>query len=181
VTLRKETVYLAPLGTEDLPILWRWINDRDLVLFNSPYRPVSEAQHGEWFERMSRASDAVTFGIRLIDGDRLIGTTQLTGIHPVHRSAELQIRIADPADRGRGLGTEAVTLLLDLAFRDLNLNRVGLHVFAANAAAVRAYEKCGFVREGLLRQAAHIDGQYVDVAVLGVLRSEHERRAQADS
>ena len=70
---------------------------------------------------------------------------------------------------------EAVRLLLDFAFRDLNLHRVYLHVFDTNAAAIRIYEKVGFVREGVLRQAAHIDGRYVDVMVMSILREEYAR------
>ena len=94
---------------------------------------------------------------------RLIGSCQLHGIHPVHRSAELQIRIGEAGERGRGHGTEAVTLLVDFAFRDLNLRRVALHVLATNERALKMYERIGFVREGVLREAAHVDGEYVDV------------------
>lgn len=173
--LASEHIRLTPVLEQDLPTLFGWINDRDQVLFNAPYRPVTEAQHRAWFDDQVRSQSTVLFAIRVIDGDRLIGTTQLLHIHPVHRTTELQIRIGDPADRGRGLGTEAVRLLLDFAFRDLNLHRVGLHVLATNTGAIRVYEKCGFRREGLLREAAHIDGQAVDLVLLGVLRSELAR------
>ena len=91
----------------------------------------------------------------------------------VHRSAELQIRLGEAAERGQGYGTEVVRLLLDFAFKDLNLHRVYLHVFSTNTAVIRVYEKVGFVREGLLRKAAHINGAYVDVLVMGILREEY--------
>ncbi len=110
------------------------------------------------------------FGIRLLEGGSLIGTCQLHAIDPIHRTAELQIRIA-PSHHGQGYGTEAVGLLLDHAFKDLNLHRVQLHVFATNARAIRVYEKAGFAREGVLLEAAYIDGKYVDVVVMGVLRA----------
>jgi len=170
-----DQVRLAPLRQDDLPALWAWINDRELVVFNAPYRPVSEAQHRAWFDDVARSRTTVVFGIRTVDGDRLIGTAQLHAIHPVHRSAELQIRIGDAAERGRGLGTAAVEQLLDFGFRDLNLHRIGLHVLADNAAALRVYEKCGFQREGVLREAAHIDGKLVDLVILGLLRSDRAR------
>jgi diamine N-acetyltransferase len=94
----------------------------------------------------------------------------LLNINWRHRSGELQIRIGDAASRGRGLGTEAVRLLCDFGFADLNLHRIYLHVFASNSRAIGAYEKAGFVREGLLRQAAYIDGQWVDVVLMGLIR-----------
>ena len=63
-------------------------------------------------------------------------------------------------------------LLLDRAFDDLGLQRVGLEVFPSNERAIRSYEKAGFRREGTLRQAALIDGERTDVIVMGALREE---------
>jgi RimJ/RimL family protein N-acetyltransferase len=47
-------------------------------------------------------------------------------------------------------------------------------VFAGNGPAIAVYEKCGFVREGVLRAAAFVDGHREDVVVMAVLRSEWE-------
>jgi RimJ/RimL family protein N-acetyltransferase len=153
----------------------QWINDRDQVIFNASYKPVNESQHQAWFEAIQQRSDTVIFGIRLITDDRLIGTCQLHGISCVHRGAELQIRLTAD-DRGKGYGSEAVQLLLQFGFRDLNLNRVYLQVFETNSRAIAVYEKVGFVREGTLRQAAYVNGEYCGVIVMGILREDYERR-----
>jgi RimJ/RimL family protein N-acetyltransferase len=166
-------IRLAPLSEEDLPSLWDWINDRELVHFNAPYKPVHKIDHQKWFESISNRKDMVIFGIRLIENDLLIGTCQLHSIHPIHRTAELQIRIGTVKEQGKGYGTKAVRLLLDFAFKDLNLRRVFLHVFSSNTRAISAYENAGFKREGLLRQDAFIDNGYVDVVVMGILREEY--------
>jgi len=163
-----DRVKLGPLLEDDSNTLFDWINDRDLVLYNAPFHPIDSTSHREWFDAIRKRKDVSVFAIR--NPERLIGTCQLHTIDPIHRSAELQIRIGVEGDRGRGIGTEAVRLLLHHGFHDLNLNRVFLHVFAGNERAIRAYEKVGFKREGILRQAAHIDGRYVDVLVMGVVR-----------
>lgn len=173
--LTGKLIRLAPLRDEDVPQLLPWINDRDTALWSAPYRPVSESDHREWAKGVMASSDRVFFVIRRASDDRVVGTCQLHSIHPVHRIAELQIRIGEAADRGHGLGSEAVRLLLRFAFEDLNLHRVQLHVFADNVAAICVYEKAGFVREGVLRQAAHIGGKYVDVVVMGILREDYAR------
>lgn len=165
-------IRLAPLVQSDSPTLFAWINDRELVLYNAPYRPVGEAAHRQWFENVQSRRDCVLFGIRLLEDDRLIGTCQLNTIDPLHRSASLQIRIGDTAMRDRGLGTEAVRLLLRHGFVDLNLHRIELSVFGDNPRARRAYEKAGFVAEGKRRQAAWIDGAYRDLELMAILRSE---------
>lgn len=166
-------IALAPVTHDDLAAMFGWINDRDHVLSNAPYKPISESQHEEWFAAVRQRTDLVLFAIRLLETSKLIGSCQLHNISEIHRNAELQIRLGDASERGKGLGTEAVKLLLSFAFNDLNLHRVYLHVFKTNTAAIRSYEKAGFVREGVLRQAAHINGDYVDVLVMGVLREEH--------
>jgi UDP-4-amino-4,6-dideoxy-N-acetyl-beta-L-altrosamine N-acetyltransferase len=173
--LTGKLVYLAPLRDEDLPLLFAWINDRDTALWNAPYHPVSESDHRVWAGAVAAAANRTFFVVKRKGDDRTVGACQLHSIHPVHRSAELQIRIGEAADRGHGFGSEALQLLLKFAFEDLNLHRVQLQVFASNAAALRVYERAGFVREGTLRQAAHIDGQYVDVVVMGILREDHAR------
>lgn len=172
--LKSKQVILTPLIEEDLPVLYDWINQREQVLFNAPYKPVHFSQHRNWFESVTQRNDMVIFGIRLVENNRLVGTCQLHSIHPVHRSAELQIRLGLVEAHGHGYGTEAICLLLDFAFRDINLHRVFLHVFASNAAAIRIYEKAGFKREGLLRDAAYINSEYCDIIVMGILRKEYK-------
>lgn len=171
--LKSSHVALTPLMPEDMPLLFDWINDREQVLFNSSYKPVHWEQHKEWFEAIQGRADMVIFGIRLHDTNKLIGSCQLHGIHQIHRSAELQIRLGDISERGHGYGSEAVHLLLNFGFKDLNLHRIYLHVFAANTAAIKTYEKTGFMYEGLLRQSAFIDNNYMDMIVMSILREDY--------
>ena len=165
---------LRPLRREDSELLYQWIVDRKLLVLNAPYLPVSEVDHEAWVESMLvKRTDLVMFVIEDLATGRAIGTCQLYGINWIHRNAELQIRIGDIAAQSRGLGVQAVNLLVDFGFKDLNLHRIYLHVFATNTRAIRAYEKCGFAREGVLRQAAHVDGGFVDVLSMALLRSDH--------
>lgn len=172
--MRGEQVSLGPLASADAAALWRWINDRTLVLNNAPYRPIHEGTHRDWFAQITSRTDAVIFAIRALPDDVLIGVCQLHSIHPIHRSAELQIRIGEAAWRGKGCGREAVSLLLETGFHDLNLRRIYLHVLAGNAAAIRLYRRAGFVEEGRLREAVCIGGRYEDLLVMGLLRRDIE-------
>jgi UDP-4-amino-4,6-dideoxy-N-acetyl-beta-L-altrosamine N-acetyltransferase len=161
-------VSLSSIRPEDSRTLFRWINDPETVRFNAAYRPVHWAGHEEWCRSLGASPDKQVFAIRL--EDRLIGVVQFIDIDPIHRSAELTIRIGEDGDRGCGYGTEALRLATEFAWRDLNLHRVWVRVFANNARAIAAYRKAGFVEEGTLREAAHIDGRYVDIGVFGMLR-----------
>lgn len=161
-------VNLRPIRHEDSALLYEWITDRDLVILNSSYWPVSQGDHEAWVEsRLTRRSDLVVFVVE-DEARKPIGTCQLVGINWVHRSAELQIRIA-PGAQDRGLGTLAIASLCDFGFKDLGLHRISLSVWATNRRAIRAYEKAGFRREGLLSQAAFVDGRFEDVIVMGLI------------
>lgn len=166
-------IMLCPLEEKDSPILFNWINLREDVVFNNPYKPVHEHQHKKWFESITCRSDVIIFAIRKIVDQKLIGTCQLNSINYIARSAELQIRIGASEERGQGFGTEATDLLLFFAFNDLNLNRVSLTVYAGNERAVKTYQKTGFKEEGLLRQADFVDGKYVDLIVMSILKNEY--------
>jgi RimJ/RimL family protein N-acetyltransferase len=168
-------IRLTALAAADAKAMFQWINDRDLVLRSAPFKPVSEARHRAWFEQVQRRDDVAIFGIRLHDSDKLIGYCQLRGIDPVHRSAELQIRLGAKGEWGKGYGTEAVTQLLRFAFKDRNLNRVYLHVLSSNAPAIRIYRKAGFRNEGLMKAAAFIDGRFVDVLLMALLNPSGKR------
>src|SRR5437870_1931466 len=135
--LKSARVALTPLTLADSPALWQWINDREQVLFNSAYKPVPEWEHQAWFDSIRQQENVFIFGIRIFETDQLIGSCQLHSINSVNRTAELQIRLGCPDERGKGYGTEAVRLLLQFAFTDLNLNRVYLHVFADNTRAIQ--------------------------------------------
>lgn len=162
-------IKLTLLEEHDIPILFQWINDRELVILNAPYRSISWEEHLSWFKSIRKKDNVRIFAIRFKENNQLIGTCQLLNIHPTHRAAELQIRIGEPRYRGLGYGGKALRQLLQFGFKELNLQRIYLHVFATNIPAIKAYEKIGFVQEGLLRKAAFIEGQYLDVIVMGYL------------
>lgn len=170
--LTNGSIKLKSVSTEDLPVLFEWINDRELALFSAPYKPVSFKEHAEWFDDLQTCNDKVIFGIYRKESNKIIGTCQLMNINNIHRTAELKIRIGDREYRGKGFGKDAVYLLLKFAFMDLNLNRICLHTFSNNNRAIRLYKKIGFVQEGVLRQSAYIDGSYLDIVAMGILKTE---------
>jgi RimJ/RimL family protein N-acetyltransferase len=152
-----ERVRLTALRDEDSDRLFTWINDRELVVSSAPFRPVARADHDAWFAAIRQRSDVRIFGIRLMDSGELIGSCQLHSIDG--GSAELQIRVGERDQQGRGHGREAVELLLRHAFGELGLQRVTLHVFESNAAARAVYRKTGFREATGPRETVKVEGR----------------------
>ena len=87
-------------------------------------------------------------------------------------SASLKMAIGDPAERGKGYGSDALQLILRFAFRELNLYRLSAVVGEDNPAALRFFMQYGFVEEVRRRKALMRDGQTWDSIHLGMLRDE---------
>jgi RimJ/RimL family protein N-acetyltransferase len=165
-----ERVHLTALRDEDSDRLFAWINDRELVVTSSPFRPVPRAEHDAWFTAIREREDVRIFGIRLVDTDELIGSCQLHSIDP-EGSAQLQIRIGERHEQGRGYGREAVELLLRQAFGPLGLQRVTLHVFESNAPARAVYDKTGFRQEPGPIEQVEVEGRRERVLRMAVGRA----------
>ncbi|MBU0713479.1 GNAT family N-acetyltransferase [bacterium] len=104
--------------------------------------------------------------------DKAIGQTAFFRIDSVSRSAIFYIALLDKSKWSQGLGTEATQLMVEYGFNTLNLHRIQLHVFIDNRAAIHIYEKIGFKKEGVLREAMYHHGKYCDFLVMGCLKSE---------
>jgi RimJ/RimL family protein N-acetyltransferase len=77
-----------------------------------------------------------------------------------------------PTYRGRGIGSAAQALLVDLFFSHTTTNRVEAYTDVDNVLEQRALEAAGFQREGLIRGAQWRDGMYRDGFLYAILRGD---------
>lgn len=117
------------------------------------------------------------FWIRTLADDKPIGLTGFW-VNWNNQSAWFWIGIGEADYRSKGYGTDTTRLMINYGFRELGLYRIGLGVFAYNVRAKRAYEKAGFVTEGIARSALYRDGQRHDIYSMAILRPEWEQMIQ---
>ena len=176
LVLQDSGVSLRPLVEEDVPLLARWFFDPEVLRWlqiseDPPHLRTAEAIH-ERFEMMR--DDPFTEVWRIDTEGRPIGEIELVGIHELQRRAEMHLSIGEKDVWGRGHGPRAVRLVLYHAFENLRLRRVFAMADADNARVIRLFEKCGFTKEGLLREHRLRHGRPVDMVVMGVLGREYE-------
>jgi RimJ/RimL family protein N-acetyltransferase len=174
--MQGKLVRLRGYEKSDVDALMRWFADEEVTDLLGPINvPVTRAQQESMIARVTGPdSPERAFVIESLDG-KAIGDCGLRGFNWINRYAELFITIGDKSFWGRGYGSDAVRLLLRLAFDKLNLHSVWLTTLATNERAIRCYEKCGFKRQGLFRENSYVRGRFVDVVAMGILRSEYER------
>ena len=167
------TISLHPLAPRHLERTRDWANDPELMHFLNRTSYVTEAEHREWFARIAQQSDCIYFAIETSDEHQHIGNIWLWDIDRRHQRAEVRVVIGEKARLGRGFGTEAISLISDYAFSQLNLHKVYAYVLSINPRARAAFEKAGFAVEGVLRQDRWTGDGFADVFFLGKLNEPH--------
>jgi RimJ/RimL family protein N-acetyltransferase len=167
------TVRLGVLSRDDVPKLTSWYQDAEyLRLYDSTQAlPKSEEQVARLVDDWQRQDGMLTFAIRMVDTNDLVGLVHLDGIERNHGVAGLSIGLG-PEYWNRGLGTEAMSLVMRYAFTEMNLFRLQLTVFEYNPRAQAVYRKLGFVHEGTFRQFLFRDGRRWDMYLMGILADE---------
>lgn len=169
-------IYLRPLEPEDATALLPWANDDEVTRFLLLWRPQTLADERAFIERARTHETNVTLAIALRRDDRLIGSAGFHVINLKDRTATFGIMIGDKREWGRGYGTEATQMMVDYGFDTLNLNRIDLRVTEYNPRGIGAYEKVGFIREGVLRSDTYREGRYWNTILMSILRDEWEAR-----
>jgi diamine N-acetyltransferase len=136
---------------------------------------------GRWDETRHRkeiAGTDCTYFVGLRQAEP-IGFAILRGWASPERVTLLKrIAVREP---GKGNGSTLLRLVIDEVFRTTEAHRLWLGVFPENLRARRAYEKIGFVAEGVARGSAFFGGVHRDELTMAILRPEWQALASRDS
>lgn len=178
VKLRKVTI-------DDAELYHTWRNDIEVMRNTNPSLDIYTIDATRDFieQVILGANTAKSYMMIEKENEKPIGITSLINIDDKNRNAECIIDIGEKDFWGKGYGSEALILLLNYAFLEMNLHRVYLRVFSFNKKAIRLYEKLGFSHEGTSREALFREGVWHDIVHMGQLQSEyfkqHENRRTA--
>lgn len=165
-------VAVDPEKAGPLWAIWRQNSEFARLLDMDPTVLHSGRATKEWIEKHLEDWLRYEFTIQTVDGARDIGFVGLEGNIETHADAFVGIGIGETEFWGKGCGTEAMRLILQYAFCELNLHRVSLDVFEYNTRAIASYQKAGFKVEGRMRRAVLRNGRRWDILYMGILREE---------
>jgi RimJ/RimL family protein N-acetyltransferase len=178
-------VILEGIEYENIEQMRQWRNDASMRRFFREFKDISKDKQEAWYkERGNNTNPAHIYfqimGMPSVGEDMnpecadiskrtLIGACGLHYIDWHLRSAEFGIFLG--TSRGGGKGKEALMLMCDYGFKELNLHKIWCEVYDNNVS-VNLYRKIGFKDEGILRDNYFHEGKYGNSFVLSVLENE---------
>ena len=143
--LQNDNIILRKLEPSDLPFLYAMENDSEAWTCSDMHNPISQQDLRDYL--------AATTGdiyldkqLRLIVQDRqgeTLGAVDLFDFDAHNAKAALGIYLK-PVARGKGIGAQAVSLLLEYASSFLHLHQVYALVSCSNLHSINLFERTGF-------------------------------------
>lgn len=170
-----KNLYLGPVSRKHIPRIAKWMNDIEVLKYLAQFpKKHTEETAKAFLEKSIKDLNSHYYGIYLNNG-KLIGSTDLTEVDGVHRTASLGIVIGEKEYWGKGYGTEAITLLVDYGFNVLNLNNIFLSLYDFNKRAYKCYEKVGFKIIGKRRKSRFLAGKYYNEIYMDILAKDFKK------
>ncbi|MEH1167008.1 GNAT family protein [Micromonospora sp. CPCC 205539] len=170
-----ERVTLRPFVDDDIATFRAAVADPEVArLTGSPSDDApDEERMRAWYGSRNSQTDRLDLAVVDRATGACVGEVVLNDWDRHNQSCNFRTLLV-AAGRDRGLGTEAVRLVVGYGFGQLGLHRISLEVFAFNPRARRVYEKVGFVAEGVLRQVLRDGDGWIDATVMSILAPEWE-------
>ncbi len=160
---------LRPMTVEDAPALRKWMGDESIYKYWGKKPSKAEKNPELLFEKEEKPTKSFHLGIELKECGEVIGDIWVYLIEQ-DRMASVAIRLSREY-HGLGLGTEALSAMTNFCFEKTQLQRLWTEVDVGNVASCRILEKCGYQREGLIRQGKMVN-TWCDYYIYGILASD---------
>ncbi|MFA6260118.1 MAG: GNAT family N-acetyltransferase [Bacteroidia bacterium] len=171
------SIYLREVRESDVnDHYYNWLNDPEINQFlETRYVPRSLENIRAFVKSMDGNSHEVFLAICDKATDKHIGNIKLGPINWIHRYADISLLVGDKSYWGKGIATEAIRLVTEFAFYRLNLHKVKAGCYAENVGSKKAFEKVGFVLEGVMKKQWILNGEFQDQLYLGLCVEDYKR------
>lgn len=175
--LETERLALRPMTLDDIDFLLKHFGDPETNRYSS-YEDLKTRKDAIRLYRDFMEPGSPTrfrLGVELKETRQLVGTLGLHNYSRRDRRAEIGYDLYKDY-WGKGIMIEAVRILINYGFQQLNLNRIEATTDSENASSIKLLERIGFLKEGHLRQKYFYKGKYHDELVFSLLKKDWEKK-----
>lgn len=166
-TLKGKNVYLRALEPNDLEFVYAMENDQSIWEVSNTQTPYSRFLIKQYLENAHQdiyEAKQLRLAICQDQDFPAIGLIDLFEFDPKNRRAGMGIVIQSDQKRNQQIGSEALELLIQFSFYDLNLHQVYANIGTENSASVALFTKFGFQKIGIKKDWVLVNGVYQDEA-----------------
>lgn len=167
--IEAEEIILRPMTSNDVPSLYEWMPDKAIYTYWGKGPSKAEKNPELLFEKEERAAKSFHLGIALKKTDEVIGDIWVYLIEN-DRMASVAVRLSKK-HQGRGYGTQALKAMTAFCFEKTELQRLWAEIDIRNFPSQRIFEKCGYTKEGLVRQGKMVN-TWCDYYIYGMLAED---------
>lgn len=170
-TIKTERLTLRTMTEDDVPDLREWMPDKTMYKYWGKNPGKTDKNPELPFQKAEKPTKSFHLGIEHRDSGKVIGEIWVYLIES-NRMAKMALRIAEGC-KGKGYATEALSAMVDFCFKNTELQRLWSDADVRNLPSCRVMEKCGFTREGTVRQGKMVSS-WCDYHIYGILREDWE-------
>ena len=165
--LTGQHIYLRAIEPKDLDFLYELENNPEVWEVSGTLTPYSRHVLKKYLDNAHKdIFEAKQLRLCICNSaDKVLGLIDLFDFDPKNKRAGVGIVVAGKENRDKGIGTEALNLLCDYAFRTLDLRQVYAHVGEQNEASIHVFSKLGFQKAGKLEDWTRYGNEYRNVLV----------------
>lgn len=173
-SIETERLLLREVTKEDADSLMAYLSDEEVTrhMGLAPFVATEDAlDEIGWYQSIFENGTGMRWGITLKDEDRVIGSCGFLNRSQKHHRAEIGFELSREY-WGKGIAGEALRAVIGYGFSELNLNRIEALIEPANSPSQKLIERCGFLKEGLLRDYEYTLGKFDDLYMYSLLERE---------
>ncbi|MBD3723659.1 MAG: GNAT family N-acetyltransferase [Flavobacteriaceae bacterium] len=165
MNLKGQNIYLRALEPEDLEFIYLIENDESIWEVSHTQTPYSKFLIRQYLENAHQdiyEAKQLRLAICEKDAFQAIGLIDLFDYDPQNSRAGIGILIHTESYKNKGIGTEALDLLIKYSFSNLQLHQLYANISTDNEASLQLFTKFGFQKIGVKKQWNKINNQYKD-------------------
>jgi diamine N-acetyltransferase len=174
-TLKGKNVYLRALEPEDIDFIHAVENDEAIWEVSNTQTPYSRFLIKQYLENAHQdifQAKQLRLAICQEQSFRAVGLIDLFEYDPRNNRAGIGIIIKSDADRNKGIGSEALQLLINYAFTQLNLRQLFANIDTGNKASINLFTNFGFREIGVKKDWNLLNGNYRDEAIYQLINHQ---------